>query len=260
MTPSRNSQPSLPGCESQGVILIAMLWILTILSVIALSFSRETFVEVAAARNQRDLTDSYYIARAGIAVTVYQLYQKMLMPQINLPGLQSLEPDAIDLGTVKGQFADGEYTVDVQDESGKINLNVVREDQLRGLVDVIGIPQPDADTIVDSILDWRDPGTVPRQNGAKDDFYMNLQPPYEVWKNNSRMRAVEELLLIRGVTPEYYYGRRKKTDDGRILEQYGLSRYLTVLYNECSNKMSKIVIVNTVAREPHILRRHIVRP
>ena len=40
----------LPTNEN-GVILIALLWILTALSVIALSFSRETFVEVAAARN-----------------------------------------------------------------------------------------------------------------------------------------------------------------------------------------------------------------
>ena len=54
-----------------GVILIALLWILMALSVIALSFSREGFVEVAAARNTRDLTDGYYVARGGIAKTVY---------------------------------------------------------------------------------------------------------------------------------------------------------------------------------------------
>jgi general secretion pathway protein K len=225
------------GGDSQGVILIAVLWILTILSVIALSFSRETFVEVAAARNQRDLTDSYYIARAGIAVTIYKLYEKMLLPQTSAPGLQALEPDGIDMGKVTGQFADGEYQVDVQDESGKVNLNVVREDQLRALVNAIGIPQPDADVIVDSILDWRDPGTIPRQNGAKDDYYLSLENPYQIWKENSRMKAVEELLLIRGITPEYYYGRREKTPDGRVAEFFGLSRFLTV-YGGTTNRIN----------------------
>jgi general secretion pathway protein K len=226
--------PSMPRnrrrCDkgSQGVILIALLWILTILAVMALSFARETFVEVAAARNQRDLADSYYIARAGLTATIYQLYQKMMTPQVTQIGAATPEPDAIDLGSLSGTFGDGAYDVDIQDESGKINLTTVREDQLRALVDVIGIPAADADIIVDSILDWRDPGSVARKNGAKDEYYMTLQPPYEVWKDNGRLKAVEELLLVRGVTPEYYYGRREKTPDGQVVERYGLSRYLTV--------------------------------
>lgn len=215
--------------DHQGVILIALLWILTILSVIALSFSRETFVEVATARNSRDLVDAYYIARAGIAATVYQIYQKTyLTPQLGLASLQQQQPNAIDLGKVTAPFGDGEYEVDIQDESGKINLNMVKEDQLRNLVQVIGIPDPDASTIVDSILDWRDPSPMARPNGAKDDYYQSLTPAYSIWLDGGRMKAVEELLLVRGVTSEYYYGHREKTPDGQIVERYGLSRYLTV--------------------------------
>jgi len=215
--------------DHQGVILIALLWILTILSVIALSFSRETFVEVATARNSRDLVDAYYIARAGIASTIFQMYQKTyLTPQAGPANLQQQPPDAIDLGKVTGQFGDGEYEVDIQDESGKINLNTVKEDQLRNLVQIIGITDPDASTIVDSILDWRDPTPLARPNGAKDEYYQSLTPAYSIWQDGGRMKAVEELLLVRGVTSEYYYGRREKTPDGQIVERYGLSRYLTV--------------------------------
>jgi general secretion pathway protein K len=215
--------------DQQGVILIALLWILMVLSVIALSFARETFVEAATARNSRDLVDAYYIARAGIAATVYQIYQKTyLYPQTGPGGPQAQEPDQVDLGRVTGQFGDGSYEVDIQDESGKVNLNTVREDQLRNLVQVIGITDPDASTIVDSIMDWRDLSPIARTNGAKDDYYQSLTPGYTIWKDGGRMRAVEELLLIRGVTPEYYYGHREKTEDGQIVEKYGLSRYFTV--------------------------------
>ena len=218
------------GDHDRGVVLIALLWILTILSVIALSFARETFVEVAAARNDRDLADAYYIARAGIATSVYQLYQKMYLtpPPQGLQNLQAQQPDAVDLGKVTGQFGDGEYEVEIQDESGKINLNIVMEEQLRALINVIGISDPDASVIVDSILDWRDSGTMPRPNGAKDDYYQTLQPPYQTWKDAPRMKAVEELLLVRGVTPQYFYGRREKTPDGQIVDRYGLLRCLTV--------------------------------
>lgn len=193
--------------DDRGVILIALLWILTILSVIALSFSRETFVEVGAARNSRDLADSYYIARAGIAATIYQLYQKSYLSQMSPADALSQQPDAIDFGKVTGKFGDGEYEVDVQDESGKINVNTVGEEQLKALVAVIGIPEPDADIIVDSILDWKDLDKIARQNGAEDEYYQSLQPPYLA--KNGVLGTVEELLLVRGVTPEYYYGHRK---------------------------------------------------
>jgi general secretion pathway protein K len=220
--------------DDRGVILIALLWVLTILSVIALSFSQETFVEVGAARNSRNLADAYYIARAGIAATIYQLYEKSYLTQLTPADALSQQPDDIDLGKVTGKFGDGEYEVDVQDESGKINVNMVGEDQLKALVAVVGIPEPDADIIVDSILDWRDADNIPRQNGAEDDYYQSLQPPYVA--KNGPLSTVEELLLVRGVTPDYYYGHREKTTDGQIVEQYGLSRYLTVYSN--SNRIN----------------------
>jgi len=213
--------------DDRGVILIALLWLLTILSVIALSFGRETFVEVAASRNARDLTDGYYIARAGISSTIYQLMQKKYLPQRAPSDLLALEPDGIDLGRVVGQFGDGEYEVEIQDESGKINVNAgeIAIQQLKALTGVLGIGQPDADIIVDSILDWIDIDKIPHTNGAEDEYYQALQPPYLA--KNKPMDLLEELLLVRGVTPDYYYGHREKNPDGQIVEFYGLSKYLT---------------------------------
>lgn len=220
--------------DDSGVILIALLWILTILAVIALSFSRETFVEVAAARNEHDLTDSYYVARAGIASTIYQLYVKNFLTQQQPINAQAQEPDAIDLGKVTGQLGDAQYVVDIEDETGKINVNYTSEDQIKALLMVIGIQSPDLDTIADSIIDWRDADNVPLPNGAESDYYQGLQPPYLA--KNSALATVEELLLIRGVTSDYYFGHREKTSDGQILERYGLSRYFTVYSN--SNRIN----------------------
>lgn len=211
--------------DSKGVILIALLWILTALSVIALSFSREGFVEVAAARNTRQLEDAYYIARAGLVATVYQLIQKRFIPPLKQLELQK-EPDPLELGIVTGKFGDGEYVVDLQDESAKINLNLVMEEQLRRSLDAIGIPRHDADIIADSILDWRDVDSAHRLNGAEDDYYQSLNPPYRA--KNGRLDTVEELLLIRGVTPDYYYGHSEKAPDGSIVYKYGMSRCFTV--------------------------------
>ncbi len=208
-----------------GVILIALLWILTALTVIAFSFSRETFVEVAAARNAQSLEDSYFVARAGIAATVYQL-----MVRKSTAGLRQVElqdtPDPLDQGVITGTLGGGEYRVELQDESGKLPVNSVNEEQLRSLVEACGIKKPDSDIIADSILDWRDADSAHRINGAENDYYQSLNPPYKA--KNGRIDTIEELLLIRGITPEYFYGHPEKDLNGAITYRYGLSRYLTV--------------------------------
>ena len=113
--------------SDKGVILIALLWILTALGVIALSFSREGFVEVAAARNTRNLAEAYYIARAGIASTVYEIVQRKYAPRVDRVELDR-PPDPIDLGRVTGKFGRGEYEVEIQDESGKIKeLDLIKK-------------------------------------------------------------------------------------------------------------------------------------
>lgn len=211
--------------NERGVILIALLWILVALSVVALSFSREGFVEVAAARNARDLTRSYYVARAGIAATVYELWKKRTRPPVR--GIElAEEPNPIDLGKLSGRLGDGYYDVEIQDESGKINLNFVQEEHLRSLLAVLEIPKPEADIITDSIQDWRDLDNLHRINGAEDDYYQSLETPYKA--KNGQFDTVEELLQVRGITADYFYGHEEAGPDGAPRYRYGLSRYLTV--------------------------------
>ena len=218
------AEQSAPAAE-HGVILIALLWILVALSVIALSFSREGFVEVAAARNAQALEQSYFIARAGINATIYQLIQKRFFPAVRQLQFQdTLDP--VDLGIVTGRIGNGFYQVHIQDESGKLNLNTVAREQIQALAEAAGIPKNDADIIADSIIDWRDPDKEHHLNGAEDDYYEALNPPYQA--KNGRIDTVEELLLIRGITPEYFYGYPERAADGSIVYKYGLSRYLTV--------------------------------
>jgi general secretion pathway protein K len=210
-----------------GVILIALLWIMTALSVIALSFSRESFVEVAAGRNAQSLEESYFVARAGIDETVYRLIQKKV-PGLKQPELEET-PDPIDLGIAVGSVGGGSYEVDIQDESGRINLNIVQEEQLRALTAACGIPAEDAGIIVDSILDWKDTDNLHHLNGAEDDYYQTLNPPYKA--KNARFDTIEELLLVRGVTPAYFYGYPERAASGSVVYRYGLSRLFTVYSN-----------------------------
>jgi DNA uptake protein ComE-like DNA-binding protein len=58
--------------------------------------------------------------------------------------------------------------------------------------------------IADAILDWMDADDTPREYGAESETYGQLTPPY--LPKNGPLDTVEELLLVRGVTPMLLFG------------------------------------------------------
>ena len=212
--------------EDEGIVLIVVLWIMAALAVLTLSFSHESRLEVITAGNARSMEKAYYIAKAGMESAIYQIIQKRMTPTVQTADGMD-EPDQVDIGKITGSFDNGLWQVNVLDESGKININTVSEQQLNLLILAAGIEEPDAGILTDSILDWRgNADAAPRANGAKNDYYQSLNPPYLA--KNGRFDAIEELLLVRGMTRDYYYGKPERTQDGTVEYKYGLSRFFTV--------------------------------
>ncbi len=94
------------------------------------------------------------------------------------------------------------------DECSKLDLNRADENQLRLLMETV-IPQDienaiDINVLVDSLLDWRAASAGPRPNGAKDEYYQSLDPPYRC--KQGPFVTVEELLLVRGFTAWVMFG------------------------------------------------------
>jgi hypothetical protein len=58
--------------------------------------------------------------------------------------------------------------------------------------------------VADAILDWLDDDDEPRPFGAEVDHYSALPTPYA--PKNGPIESVEELLLVRGVTPDLLFG------------------------------------------------------
>ena len=59
--------------------------------------------------------------------------------------------------------------------------------------------------VADAILDWLDADDEPRPLGAEfEDYYLNLQPAYK--PANGPIDSIEQLLLVRGVTPQLLFG------------------------------------------------------
>ncbi len=196
-----------------------VLWILTILMVIVFSFSYLARTESFSSRAFKEGWENKFLAEAGIERAIVELFYRKQNPQ-NL-GEEEQEPWRIDGTEQVDALGGGYYRVRLLDESGKIDLNLAPEVILRNLLNSLDLPGEDKDllvnTIVDSILDWKDPDDFHRLHGAESDYYQSLPNPYKA--KNGNFDTVEELILVKGVTAEILYGNDQKP---------GLVDFLTV--------------------------------
>ena len=198
------------GEPQSGIALLLVVWLLALLTVIAGEFIASGRVKAAAEHNKRDDLHGLALALAGYRAAVAALDDKII-------GLKLDERDRLLLfypGRTDGVLAaaddmplgDGTYAWRISDEDGLVNINTIQNRQvLAKLLQKCGMePGAERDTVIDSILDWVDSNRDHRLNGAEEDYYRGLDPPYSC--KDGPFSVVEELLLVRGVTPRLFAG------------------------------------------------------
>jgi general secretion pathway protein K len=211
-----------PLTDQGGVALVVTLLIVTLVAVIVLDVNYLTRVDVHASANFRDGVRSYYLAKGGIHVT-REVFSR------NIQELEALKNALLLGGTQTLPLGDGEVTVRVVDETGKINLNALVIDAGASqttppgggqqLVAPSTATDPQAASpwiliiqdlfqrldidplLVDAIVDWIDIDDIPTgAGGAESTYYRSLDRPYTT--RNGTMETIAELRLIRGFNDE----------------------------------------------------------
>lgn len=192
--------------SSRGIALLIILWVMTILTVMALSFSVMTRAESYGTLAFREQTEKKLFAEAGIERGIMEIiYRSVNRNQtVTLDGMEAWKPDGT-AHTVK--IGNGSCGIRIIDESGKISLNGLTDSSgpiLKNLLISQGTSSENADIIVDSILDWKDSDDLHHLNGAETEYYQTLAKPYKA--RNADFETLEELILVRGITPGILYG------------------------------------------------------
>ncbi len=216
--------------RDKGIALLMVLWVLTVLMVIVLSFSFATKTETLATLSFKEGVEKKFLAEAGIERGILEMMYRR----------QNLNAADAHVWKVDGtpyidQLGNGNYAVRVVDESGKLDINTLNDSSaiiLKNLLMHSGVKTEDADTIADSLLDWKDADDLRRLNGAESEYYMSLPNPYKA--KNADFDTVEELLMVKGMTPEILYGSGEKG---------GIIGFLTV------NARTSAINVNAASRE-----------
>jgi general secretion pathway protein K len=205
-----------------------VLWVIAILSVIALEFSFSMRTEVNITRRYQEEVFLSAHVRGGVHRAIAELVYKhdpriqQLRKTLKIEETPPEKSEWMTDGRVYLLPYDrGDCEIRVMSEAGKVNINTVSDATLRKIITQMGLEGEKRDVITDSILDWRDPEDFYRLNGAENDYYQSLKEPYRC--KNGPFDSIEELLLVRGVTPDLFYGRREiQTGEGGKGDRMGL--------------------------------------
>lgn len=182
--------PSLRSRE-RGVALIAVLWVVLLLSVIAGSLLLLTRSDLDLSRNLVLSSRAESLAEGGIYLGILAL----------------LDPDPETRWVPDGRSyrlvrESGTLDVSLQDETGRIDLNGAPPELLSSLLASAGVEAEQVDILANRIIDWRDPDDEARPNGAEQDDYDAAG--LEIRVGNRPFMTSDEVQRVPGVTTDLY--------------------------------------------------------
>jgi general secretion pathway protein K len=180
------------GSNKKGLVLIAVLWIVIILTLIITSVVRSSRLNVKVSLAAQDSVCRRWTGLGGIETAVAVLREDLTESDSLFDLWSDNERDFNNI-----QLGNYLFTVKVIDEAGKLNINTATKEQLLTLPDM-------TEEIVSAIMDWRDSDEDQMTGGAERGYYQNLPFEYEI--RNGNFRTIRELLLVRGVTERLLYG------------------------------------------------------
>ncbi|MGR3218647.1 MAG: type II secretion system minor pseudopilin [Candidatus Anammoxibacter sp.] len=209
----RNRKRADSVCD--GYVFVIVLWVMVVLSFIAIGSLRSTRVSVNLEKVFEDRLKDIYAAKNACLFALMKLQVSGVGAQVGSETVSRIgigvEADDLDIFAKPWEpnpepylisINDMNCDVHIDDEGGKINLNSINDDNMDILIDFLianDVEEKNAETITDSVIDWKDNDDLHHIEGAETSYYESLPEPYKA--KNAPFDSIEELLLVKGVTP-----------------------------------------------------------
>jgi len=188
---------SLPGRRAGAAFILAV-FAMVILVTLVTAFASLSQADIRLSANFSQHLQSLALCRTGVNLAM----AKLAADRDTQGDVQtdSLTDGWAQFGGATGErieFDTGWIRLEVVDASSRLNLNTAPRAALLLLPDL-------TDEVADSLLDWRDADSEPRESGAESDYYSALSPGYVA--ADAPFLSLEECRLVRGVTDELFFG------------------------------------------------------
>ena len=198
----------------RGGALLAVLWLSVALSAIVFALAAKVRSESERASTLADGIRAHYLATGAI--------ERALIWCAYAAGPDRKQfPYSLYNPRMRLAFPTGEAMVELIPETARLGLNVGKPAEFVNLLLVLGVEPPRAQAIAAGILDWRELG------GAMDAQYLSLVPSFR--PRHASFQDVEEVLLVRGMTPDIFHGTYARDPQGRLRRLGALKDCVSVI-------------------------------
>jgi general secretion pathway protein K len=175
----------------RGMALVVVLWAISLLSIMAGSFSLSLQRESGLLTASEDRAKALALAEGGVNYAMLML--SLPDPTRRWRG---------DGTPYRAKLPTGLVHLRIHDESGKIDVNAAQEATLTSLF-TRSLNDPDrAAALSDAIMDWRDPDDLKRIHGAESAEYQAAGRGYV--PQNRNFQALEEVQMVLGMSPQLF--------------------------------------------------------
>ncbi len=196
----------------RGNILISVLWVVVAMTILVMGLSYEARSDVDRASLVRDRAKAYWMARAAVEQVKFE-YSVEQGKLLQAPAGGDDIPDDQKKARYHFNYPEGTVECRIMTNASKMSVNTQNTEQWMQLFSLYGIEEEERKNIVAALLDWRDNDDLPRERdgveigeGAEAEYYATRTPAYA--PRNGPFFSVEEILLVRGITEDMYYGTR----------------------------------------------------
>jgi general secretion pathway protein K len=205
---------------NRGAALLAVLWLAAGLSAIALTIANTVRGETERSSTEADGLKAYYLAAGAIDRMLLYLEKagSFRKPDKTAMIQEFTRVLALD-------FPTGVVIGEIIPETSKLDVNKANPRDLLNLLLALGEDPGQAEQTLAGILDWRGPS----RGGSFtvfDQYYLSLTPSFQA--RHASVQEIEELLLVRGVTPDLFYGSYTRDAQGQLVPHAGLRDCLSV--------------------------------
>src|SRR5271170_4439499 len=231
--------------RSKGAALLAVLWLAAALSAIAFTLANTVRGEIERSSTDADGLKAYYLAAGAIDRMLVYIESSGGFPGPD--GQPLFQPDRTRV--LQLNFPTGTARVRYIPESSKLSVNLSTPEELGNLMLALGMDPDRARVIVAGIQDWRG-GTPGGSFTQFDQYYLSLTPSFRA--RHASFQEIEELLLVRGVTRDLFYGNYTHDLEGRLVRRAGL--------RDCLSVYGSVSLIDVNTAEPAVMQAIGVSP
>lgn len=186
--------------KSKGFALVLVLWVLSLLTLMAGSFALGMRREISITEGIKNNAQAAAIAESGIAIAELMLLGSET-DKVNAEQDKSWRTDG---SIYQINYGDTRVRIRMLSETGKIDINQADTQLLRALFSRAPATEDDridplirVAKLVGAVMDWRDSDDIVSQNGAEKPEYQTAGLKYQ--PANKAFQNTEELQMVLGM-------------------------------------------------------------